>query len=139
MTQVWEQITVLEGDHEQIPCDCCGKTTTKISGDIEGPNGWLGFYFVRFSGAHPEHPAVFRIATGDWSDGALAENRWIFDLEYDVGAEGFRVLDTKSQGDGASATYLDRADIVGSSFAPEAFAMVDAIFMKDTRLAELHR
>lgn len=140
MTLVWEDLRILETDFESTPCDCCGKNTVQINGDIEDAKGqWIAFYWVRYAEGHPELDPVFRFGTGNWSEEATAEQRWCFGLAYNKDSGGARLLDLSSERGDVKAIYLDRDDILGSSFAAEAFAMWDAVFMKDSRLDDLRK
>ncbi|MEO1795887.1 MAG: hypothetical protein AAFR53_02590 [Pseudomonadota bacterium] len=134
MSLDWEAIMLDEGSVTRTPCDCCRATTTSVEGDIEGPDGWIGFYTVRFSAGHLDRVVIFQVFTGDWSEGASSSNRWCFWAEFSLEQQGFCVLDPVDDEQPKSFTALKRADIIGSPFAPEAFAMLDAIYMKDSRL-----
>ncbi|MDR5652302.1 hypothetical protein [Ruixingdingia sedimenti] len=137
MTLAWQDIRLEEGDIHQTPCDCCGTTTSRIEGELFAPAGWLAFYALRFAAGHRDHGVLFQIGTGDWSSGDPAA-RQLFRAVYDPAAEGFRITDMP-QDTGANATALSRADILGTPFAPRAFAMLDAIFMHDSRLQGMLR
>ena len=139
MTQAWERLRVVEGSCEVTQCDCCGQDTWQVNGDIEALEGaWIAFYWVRFSPAHPEAYPVFRFGTGDWRDSAQDDARWVFGVEYDQEQSGVRLMDLSQERGDVRATYLDRADVIDTPFAQEAFAMFDAVFMGDRRLESLH-
>lgn len=132
----WEDIVVKQGGVETTPCDCCGTKTRLVKGDLVLADEWIGFYWVRWTEGHPDVLPIFHLGTGNWSDTADVSDRWVVAVEYHNDLEGFHAVDFEQKG--TSATYLDRQDWVGSSFAAEAFAMFDAVFMKDDRLTELH-
>lgn len=140
MTLSWEELNVIEDDIETTPCDCCGTSTVQVNGDIEKENGdWIAFYWVRFSKGHPDVFPVFHFGTGDWSESASSQNRWVFAMEFCRESEGCRVIDFPQDGRLTSATCLSRNDLLSTDFASDAFAMFDAVIMKDTRLMELKR
>ena len=138
MTVAWQDIVLEEGPLEKTPCDCCGQTTFTVEGNLLHDDNWLAFYTVRFNPKHLDAYPVFTIGTGDWSDTADASNRWFFGAEYNAVSEGFRLIDLKTEDTQKAYVPLNRDDIIGSPFAPEAFAMLDAIFMGDARLKDIH-
>ena len=137
MTLAWEDITVVAGQITRIPCDCCNTTTTVLRGDLEHGATWIGFYDVRFTDGHSDVFPIFQVYTGDWSQGAPKESRWCFGADFNAALGGFMLRDTSEDVFHIDATTLDRSDILGSPFAAEVFAMLDAIIMKDSRLQEI--
>ena len=135
MTIRWEHIDVRKDGLEKTPCDCCGKTTLVIEGDLYRQDAWIGFYWVRMAEGHPEQLPTFHIGTGNWAEEARSEDRWVIAVEYSKDAEGFRAIDVPN--DGSTATFLKRDEWISTDFASEAVAILDAIYMKDDRLAEL--
>jgi len=139
MTLDWEAITVFETEKQETPCDCCRETTVTLHGDLEQSGDWLAFYMARFTASHTGVGPHFRVLTGDWSDNAPTTSRWIFEAELNIEAQGFMLLDTSKHAGSISAIHLDRNDILNTPFAAEAFAMLDAIYMKDSRLKAHHQ
>jgi len=137
MSLTWDAIEVTAERSEQTACACCGNTTNEVHGTLENDGEWLGHYMCRWSMQHPEKGVIFQIGLGDWRDQAPADARWMFGATYSTETAGFRLDDLRRNDGGTDATLLDRSDIIDTPFAQEAFAMLDAVFMKDPRLAEV--
>ncbi|KMW59626.1 hypothetical protein AIOL_004608 [Candidatus Rhodobacter oscarellae] len=110
----------------------------ELRGDLEHDGNWLGFYWTSHARGHLEVYPTIMVGVGDWSEGAAPESRLIFGVEFNKEAESFRLLDLASHGDKSVAVYLDRLDVLDTPFAQDAFAMTDAVFMKDSRMEEWH-
>ena len=130
----WQSVIVEELEAETTNCDCCGETTTSLQGDLLVNTDRIGFYYVNFTRAHPEQAPEFRIGTGNWSETARKSDRWVFSALYHPSIQGFEVQDLSGDAEAVNATYLKREDIIGRPFVNEAFALLDAIFMKESRL-----
>ena len=137
MSVAWQAIDVLEGPATNTICACCGNTTAMLQGDLYAEEDWLGFYYIWLTPKCVERPPLFRLGTGDWSDEAPTEERWIFEVEYYSQTNSFMIGNVSERCLKVRATCLDRADIVGTAFASEAFAMIDAVFMKENRLESI--
>lgn len=135
MTLDWQQIRVTEGDLGQTPCDCCAAITSLAEGELWGPVGWLAFYALRYSAGHRDSGVLFQIGTGNWRSESIAD-RLLFRATYDPASNGFTIIDMPAD-TGANATPLRRDQIIGTDFAPRAYAMLDAIFHRDSRLQGL--
>ncbi|MEJ6395360.1 hypothetical protein V8J82_19015 [Gymnodinialimonas sp. 2305UL16-5] len=131
------EIIVEEREDTSTRCACCGGTTLRLTGDLKDQNGWLAFYSVRYSAAHPERLPRFVLGYGDWSSEAPPGQRWVFGADWSKDHNGFRLADLSSGPSQGDATHLDRSDILDTRFAEDAFAMLDAILMHDTRLKDL--
>jgi len=139
MSLTWEDIDVEGSKEERTPCECCGKWTIEVRGDLLKSNEWIAFYWVRFAQGHPESSPTIHCGTGDWSESAADDQRWLFGVEYNLEAKGFHLLDLRIDHEQALPNYtaLNRDEILGTQFAQDAFAMIDAIWMKDPHLEEL--
>ena len=90
-----------------------------------------------------EHGAHFDIIIGRWGDGTTAANRKAVSLEYRITENGpfLTVIDAhgRDHADGRLAKRaLRREDVIGKPLAKKVFAICDAIFLQDDRIAELH-
>jgi len=132
----WEDISVVEQETERTSCDCCQKVTTLGSVALLYEGEFIGWFSLKFSEASSSHLPVFRIYVGDWSEGAQVDTRWGIGVSWH--SEGCTLLDWDEEENNSSFTRLNRNDILGSDFAVELWAMVDAIIMKDSRLKELN-
>jgi hypothetical protein len=91
---------------------------------------------VRTQGAH------FDLILGQWGDGASATRRWAVSLAFRQTAEGpqFMVVDAAGRPTADSdlvGSALRREEVLGTAIADQAFAVVDAVWLQDARLAEL--
>ncbi len=130
-------ITLKERAVTQSPCDCCGNTTFRVTGDLHDDRGWLAFYSVRHTPTHPDQPSAFTLGYGDWTEAAPTTARWIFGAVWSLPHQAFMLSDLADQPPQGEATHLNRSDILGTSFAEDAFAMLDAVLLNDTRLTEM--
>lgn len=134
----WQLIAVEEGGMSRTPCDCCNTTTVQIEGNLENAEGWLAFYSARWTAnPGPDHArdVLIEIGTGDWRDTAPPTARWLFRALYMPETATFGLIDFDTTID--TAVCLNRSDIIGSSYAPQALALLDAVLMKDSRLEEI--
>lgn len=135
MSYNWEDLTVTEGERSYTNCDCCSSVTTALTGDVSCPDGWLADYVVRWTDSHPERGAAFTLMMGDWSDDAPSTARWIMRADFLKSEDGFMIANARDEAAAPEiATYLNRDDIVGTPFASDCFAIIDAIFMKDSQM-----
>ncbi|WP_321832057.1 hypothetical protein [Thalassovita sp.] len=134
----WENIDVIETGVEHTQCDCCAQTTTRGDGDLSHQGNYIGFYDVRFTSASGNHPPVVTIYVGDFSDTGKRTERWAARASWT--RDGCSLLDwpPENKAQITMFTPLDRSDVLGTDFASEFWAMVDAIIMKDTRLEIFH-
>lgn len=134
----WEDICVSERQTDQTKCDCCREVTTRATGDLSFKGDFKAWYDVFFSANSLTHPPMISIYVGDWSEDAAPDARWGARVVWHT--EGCMLVDwdVETKEDIDLFTPLDRNDILGSDFAIEVWAMVDAVIMKDSRLKELH-
>lgn len=134
----WQAITLEETETESVLCDCCRMTTTIANGDLSLGEAFIGWYSVRFSKNSSDHQPIISIYVGDWSEGAAKDTRWGMRVLWHP--EGCELLDWQSNELEQIATYtpLGRGAILGTPYAEEMWAKIDAIIMKDSRLKELH-
>ena len=134
----WQDIQLKEVGIEYSSCDCCAKKTATIDGDLWLKEARLGFYSAQFTEAHPELRPTITLYVGDFTDAGSPKNRWGIRVVWRE--EGCGLLDWPPTEDGEprSFTELDRDDVLGSEFASDFWAYVDAIIMKDSRLEHFH-
>ena len=138
----WQSLDILERDTTHTPCACCGETTIQISGEIEVQGEYLSWYSARWSEAHSDQPLLVTIYAGDWREGAAQETRWATRVSVVYEPEpGCSLLDWDPEHRETIDRFvpLDRNDVLNSSYAPELWACVDAVLMKDKRLEKVVR
>ena len=89
-----------------------------------------------------KHGAAFDVIIGRWGDGSLPSDRSAVSLEFRHTEHGpeFMVIDAHGRyhADPAVATTaLSRDAVLHSSIAHDAYAIVDAIWLSDSRVGEL--
>ena len=135
----WEALTLEEGETEHVPCDCCGRTTVLVTGDVFRNGDWLAWYKAAYGEIRNDpHSGTIWLYMGGWSDEAPRSARWGMRAEWRQ--DGLVLLDWPEDfvSEEKSFTPLGRDDILGSAFAPELWTMMDAIVLKDSRLQEIH-
>lgn len=121
-------------------CSCCGNLTRTVWGFIYKDGDAFAIYYVIWTMAHiAEHGATFQLVLGDYKEGSRAEKRSLAELLYRPGESGgFMVVDAVA--DPTSTLYkqgIPRNAIIGTPLAQICFDLVDAIWLQDTRIAEL--
>jgi hypothetical protein len=126
------------------PCACCGRPTRRVWGfAYRSDGGAEAAYYVEWvPGAVPEHGAAFDLVVGRWGDGASPADRAAVSLAFRPTERGpeFMVVDAGGRPHASgrlAAVALDRDAVLGSEMAPRAYAVVDAVWLGDARIAEL--
>lgn len=123
-------------------CDCCGRTSKTIWGDLATTESALAVYYVSWTVAAPEHEPKIDLIVGAWGDGADPESRILVSLLFRPAADGgsFMVVDA----DDRLTSYrtlcgraMRRAEIVGRPLGEEIFALVNALWAGDPRISEV--
>ena len=115
MARDGQDIAVAQDEAGKTPCDCCGKTTLRITGDPCHADDRIAFHRIRLTEAHPDMMPRFSIGTGDRSKGAARTE-----------PTGFSLLGLAAEG--VKAVTLNHAD----SPAPH-LALLDTILPKDDK------
>jgi hypothetical protein len=125
-------------------CDCCGRTSKTIWGNLSANDRTLAVYYVRWTVDAPEHNPSIDLLVGEWGDGANAQNRVLVSLLFQPSANGGAFMIVDGQGRLADsrdlcARALRRAEVVGTPLAQEVFGLVDAIWLTEPRIAEVQK
>jgi hypothetical protein len=111
-----------------------------LSGFISDATQSLAAYIIAYTNGNPEHGAEFTFMVGKWGEGAMAQDRFVIVLHH-FPERGFMIdsdiAEKKSNMRELASNFLSREDIIGSDFADSLFGMVDAVYMKDSRLDEI--
>ena len=103
----------------------------------------LAACFVHWTrGQVPDAGANVDLIIGAWGEGTRAEQRQAIAMEYRISDTGpwFSVIDAERRPVSESdlvGRALGRDEVIGAPVAKTAFAIVDALWVQDTRLAEL--
>jgi hypothetical protein len=124
-------------------CDCCGGMTYQAIGDAFTAEEHLGVYRVSWTdGKIDEHGAAFDLVLGPFGDGTGPEQRWGIHLAYRrVPQPEFMIQDAEGTFAGAPdlcGNPLSRERVLGTVLQKRAFAIIDAIWAHDSRIAPLH-
>jgi hypothetical protein len=123
-------------------CDCCGKKSKTIWGDLGDSSGTRAVYFVQWTVDQPQHLPIFDIVLGPWGEGATPKDRVLVSLLYQprhgggsfmIGSGKGRRADSRTLCDRA----LERADVIGTPVANEAFSMADSLWLTEPRIEEI--
>jgi hypothetical protein len=123
-------------------CECCGRVSKTIWGDVSIPERTLAIYFVQWTVGSAEHFPNIDLILGPWGAGADPRERVLISLEYDPGPDGggFMIIDSGTRPANSRelcGRALRREEVIGTPFAQEAFQLVDAIWLHDPRIDEV--
>jgi hypothetical protein len=133
-----------DGSRDFGPCECCGNFSRTVWGSIYHGQTMIATYIVQWTLNNPEHGANFDLVIGKWDDddATSVKDRKTVALKYHNtdGGTGFAVIDAADRMAGQpefTNVALSRAQVIGTPLAADAFAMVDAIWLRDPRIAEV--
>ena len=128
------------GSHDFGHCDCCGENSRTVWGFVYRDNNAEAAYYVHWSlGKVAERGAHFDLIIGQWGEGGEPANRRTVSLEFRQGL-GFMVIDASARkiaGEKIAGKAINRDEVIGTPLAQQAFDIVDAIWLQDTRIAEV--
>ncbi|MGA0611234.1 hypothetical protein [Caldimonas sp. KR1-144] len=125
-------------------CECCGRTSRTIWGDLSDSNGTHAVYFVQWTVGAPEHPPNIDLVLGRWGEGAEPSDRVLVSLLFQPGREGGSFMVTSGHGRPADdrsvcGRALRREEVVGTPLAADIFALVDALWLSEPRIEEVRK
>jgi hypothetical protein len=123
-------------------CDCCGRTSKTIWGDLSFADATVAMYYVQWTLGAPDHLPNVDIVMGPWGEGTDASGRVLASLHYRPSRDGgsFMVIDAQdrlARKQSICGRAMARAEIIGQPIAAEIFALVDRIWLMDPRIAEV--
>ena len=140
MDQNWQNLLVEEEGRSTGVCDCCQNETISLSGFVSTETESLAAYFIAYTNGQPEHGAEFTFVVGKWGEDAMAKDRFVIVMHH-FPEKGFMLdsdfAEKKANMRELASNFLNREDIIGSKFADTLFSIVDAVYMKDSRLDEM--
>lgn len=133
----WRGFEIEESGTDNGRCECCGTTTRRVWGFVRRDGEPVGAYFVAWTQAKPDHGAKFDLILGKWGHFSAKIDRYSVALDCRLidGAPQFMVVDAHNRATSGSplvGTAFKRPDVIGTSLAPQVFAIVDAIYMSDS-------
>jgi hypothetical protein len=123
-------------------CDCCGKQSKTIWGDLADSSGIRAIYFVQWTVDEPRHMPNFDIVLGPRDDRASVSEQVLVSLLYKprYGGGSFMVISGKGRpADDRTlcGRALDRADVIGTTLANEVFSLIDTLWLTEPRMEEI--
>ena len=123
-------------------CDCCGRESKSIWGDLSDAGDRRAVYFVHWTVGAPEHHPNVDLIIGRWGEAAKPTDRVLVSLEYRPGPDGSSFMVISGEGRAADdrsvcGRVLRREEVVGTPLAAEVFALVDALWLTEPRIEEV--
>ncbi len=125
-------------------CECCGNASTTANGFVYREGVARAVFFVTWiPGKVHEHCASIDLIVGTWGNTACRDRHGV-SLVYRGAPShpGCMVVDASARLRSATNlvdTPMARTAVVGTPLAEEVFAIVDAIWLQDERVADLAR
>lgn len=141
MTSHAPELFIDPQDERATPCACCGNVTRVVWGAVDTAERRVATYFVAWTAGSPQHDPSIDLIVGAWGEGAKPEDRVLVSLlcRLDRGG-GVMVVDGAGRPSDKRALCgraLARDEVIGTPLAATVFAMFDAIWLQDARIAEL--
>ena len=121
-------------------CDCCGNASRRVWGTVSDGEEMLVAYWMNWTVGHlSDIGANLDLIWGRWGEGTSANDRVLVSMVHREQPDGTPALMVIDAGDRPEAkgelaeTALDRDEVIGTPFAADAFALVDAIYEQDGR------
>jgi hypothetical protein len=129
------------GEKLHGPCECCGNVTRTVWGYLHRESGaTLASYFVTWTVNSPRHDAYIDLIIGRWGEGASAEDRNAVSLAYRASEGSCMVIDAAKRPVASSSLIgaaLPPTQVVDRPISLLAYAAVDAIWLREARIAEI--
>ena len=133
-----------DGGHDSGPCECCGNMSRIVWGWLGEGDVTIAAYSVHWTlGRVDDHGANFDLIVGKWGDDSRPEDRFVVAvaLRWMPGGPQFMVIDADGRpaalAKDVAATAKRRDEVIGTPLAPRVFAMLDAIWLGDSRIGEV--
>ena len=119
-------------------CACCGNMTKTVWGGVSDSERSVAVYYVQWTAGSPQHYPNFDFIIGAWGDGTGPKDRVLFSMLHLPG--GVTVIDgagRPADDRGLCGRALTREEVIGTPLAANTFALFDAVWVQDERIAEL--
>src|SRR6476659_1315907 len=100
------QILATPWNESSGTCDCCGRTSKTIWGNLSLNDKRLAVYYVHWTVDAPEHNPNIDLLVGEWGDGADAQNRVLVALLFQPSLNGGAFMIVDGQGRPADSRDL---------------------------------
>jgi hypothetical protein len=124
-------------------CECCGQNSRTVWGLARRDGAAHAAYFVHWTlgravgdGAHVD------LILGRWGEGATKADRYAVSLEFRHTERGPAIMvidatDRRIAQNELVGRALRRGDVIGTTWARDAFELVDAMWSNDVRISEV--
>ena len=139
-----DEVQIEEESIHRSLCECCGGESRTASGLVYDDDGHpTAAYFVHWTlGRVDSHGAMFDLIVGEWGESATSAGRSAVAVAIRIAPEGpsFMIVDATDRPVAESELVghvLSRGEVVDTPLAQEVFRIVDAIWLHDSRIAEI--
>lgn len=136
-------LSVAPTKESAFTCQRCGLDGRRIWGEVlASPEEAVAVYYVTWVGGCASDIPLFELVVGPWGEGSQPAHRWVASVQFNILETGpsFMVVDAHpDRYESLAAHPLRRDDIVGTDRADEVFAMLDAIWLDDPRVSDMHQ
>lgn len=121
-------------------CDCCGHASQTIWGGLAGDDGPLAAWFAGWTVGRPDHMPTIDLVLGPWGEGTRALDRVLVSLRYRPAQGGGALMVVDAAGGARDrrdlcGRALARNEVVGTPLAGQVFALIDALWLTEPRMA----
>ena len=136
------ELTVTPWKESSGACDCCGKTSKTIWGEVFTPEEKLAVYYAQWTVGSAEYFPNIDLVLGRWGQEADPKQRILVSLTHRPGRDGggFMVIDSEERPANdpeLCGRTLERAEVIGTFLAEEVFQLVDIIWLQDSRIEDV--
>jgi hypothetical protein len=123
-------------------CTCCGRQSKTIWGDVSTDQGTVAAYYIQCTVGAADHLPNIDVVLGTWGDLGSPDQRVLVSLLFKPAPDGgsFMVIDGSHRPANSPelcSRALSRTEVVGTPLAAQVFAVVDAVWLGEPRIAEV--
>jgi hypothetical protein len=123
-------------------CACCGRQSKTIWGDVSQNESTVAAYYVQWTVGAADHLPNVDVVLGAWGDLGSPDQRVLVSLLFKPAQNGgsFMVIDGTDRPANSPelcSRALLRTEVVGTPVSTQVFAIVDAIWLGEPRIAEV--
>lgn len=135
------ELTIEQQDERGGLCACCGNVTRTIWGLVHNGDKTVAAYWLHWTTGHLDTDgANLDLVVGSWGDGTGPQDRFAASLLYREPINEPPALmvinanERKIAGSDLVRSALRREEVIGTPVADQVFALVDAIWLQDSRI-----
>ena len=136
------RITAFPMGESTYDCECCGRLSRTIWGEVRDAAGDAALYFCQWTVDGPEHDANVDLIIGQTGEGTSPEDRALVSMLFrrTEGNGSFMVIDAENRHQKVADLCgfgLRRDEVIGTWIAQSAFTLVDVVWFDDKRIGDL--